>query len=91
VSALFARLKPHDLLFFSMSEVFRKIGQSHEDDAQSGHIDDVEIGKEHAGKDHGKTGSQDGPDDENVKLGQNVTYLRIGWSIKMVYCGARVY
>ena len=63
------------LLFFTVSEVFRKIGQPYEDDAQSGHIDDVDVGIKHAGEDHGKTGPQDGPDDENVKLGQNVTSL----------------
>jgi hypothetical protein len=73
------QFKRRQLFSFSISEVFRKIGQPHEDDAQSGHIDDVEFGKKHAGQDHGKTGPQDGPDDEDVKLGQDVTSFQVGW------------
>ena len=66
------------LLLFPVPQVFRKIGQSHEDDTQSGHIDDLDLGVKHAREDHGKAGTQDGPDDENVKLSQ-VYYLRTGW------------
>ena len=58
---------------FTISKIFCKVCQPHEDHAQSGHIDDVDVWIKHAGEDHGKTGPQDGPDDENVKLSQDVT------------------
>ena len=69
----FSNLKTLRLFSFSISEILRKIGQPYEDDAQSGHIDDVDVWIKHAGEDYGKTGPKYGPDDENVKLGQNVT------------------
>ena len=60
-------------LFFTVSKILCKIRQSHQDNAQAGHIDDIGIGVKHAGKDNGETRTQNGPDDKNMKLGQDIT------------------
>jgi hypothetical protein len=61
------------VLFFTVSKILCKIRQPHQDDTQTGHIDNIGIGVKHAGKDNGETRAQDGSDDKNMKLGQDIT------------------
>ena len=67
------RRNSHFRLRFAVSEILREIGQSHQNDAQSGHVNEIGIGIEHPREKHGKSGPQDGPDDEHMKSGQVIT------------------
>jgi len=53
-----------------LSQIFRKISQSHHDYRQADDVGEVNPAVEHTGKDDGKNSTDDGSDNKNLKLVQ---------------------